>query len=264
MAVHLFKKIKREEVDILPFISDKYLFGYVDNSNNSRMGVFYEMNEENHGRAERLLLGKSDYKITKGDRVFVLTGCKIPLYKIKDHLKKTGAVITGDISDSTVMIGNKRVSQFCIRSQDCLDNYSMLLKLEVNRIPDELNELSNIKIDDVVEQYPELVEKQIRGMNLFYRGKVYGNCLEIKIVFGITPYAANILYSILAKKIVTISDNFFAKSLPGVSVLDRDACDQIHRMLDSGNEENERVACEMLANCDYSDSELYLYKLSRD
>lgn len=269
MAVDLFAAIDRSKVDKLPFLKKMgaYPFGYVNSSDEKRLGIVYEVNAEDALKLQKLLAGKEERTLAKGDRVFVLSGCKVPQFKIKEFLRGIGAVMVNDIEDATVMVGNTRVSQKFDDTYNVgyIDSLSMILETVYTDVDGV--KIDNLMIDGVVANfYPDLDEmgkrarfnKAATGFSANYR--VGGG---IRYMTCIVPYVGRLAYEILSRKIVTISDECLYRQLPGAVVLDNATTKSLISMMNSTDEENQKTAHEVLANCDYKDADLCLYTIAR-
>lgn len=266
MAVDLFQKIDRSKVDKLPFLKEgSFAFGYKDSAGVKRLGIAYEINAENYAKLKKLLKGKEEREIKEKDRVFVLSGCKIPQFKIKEFCRSKGAVFTNDIQNATVFIGNDRFhdeDHAHLRYQN-LNSTSMLIHtsyIEYSKMePDEKYEIEAC----VSDYYPDLDELgSIRVMPSATDSGSYG--AKEGVMRCICPYIAAVTYEILSRKIPTISEDYFLSQIPGVAVLDKELYESLDSMFASTDEQNHETAREILANCDWKSNELYLYLLARD
>jgi len=269
MAVDLFGTIDRSKVDKLPFLKrfGAYPFGYVNQNDEKRLGIVYEVSAEDALKLQKLLAGKEERQIAKGDRVFVLSGCKVPQFKIKEYLRGVGAIMANTIEEATVFVGNSRVSAKFEDSYAIgyLDSLSMIMDTVYTEVTGV--KVGEFKIDEVVKDYyPDMDEmggsarfnKAATGFSATYRSS--GSLRYMKCI---TPYVGRLAYEILSRKIITISDECLFKQLPSAVVLDKATTQSLMSMMDSSDEENQRTAHEILANCDYKDADLYLYTIAR-
>lgn len=269
MAVDLFGHIDRSKVDKLPFLKKMgaYPFGYVDSGMERRLGIVYEVSADDALKLQKLLAGKEERTLVKGDRVFVLSGCKIPQFKIKEFLRTIGAVMVNEIEDANVMVGNSRISQKSDGSYnlDYIDSLSMILDTVYTEVTGV--KLDNLGLDDVVNDfYPDLDE--MGGVARFNKAATgfsanYKSSGSVRYMKCIVPYVGRLAYEILSRKVVTISDECLYKQIPGAVKLDAETTKSLMSMMDSSDEENQRTAHEILANCDWKDADLCLYTIAR-
>ena len=269
MAVEQYASIDRSKVDKLPFIKGTYPLGYVNQKNDTRLGIVYEVNAASAEKIEKLLSGKdSTRKLVKGDRVFVLSGCKIPQFKIKEYLRGIGAIMVNNIEEATVFVGNERASKDCSTyNYEQLDSLSMIVNSPI--INANLNKTLPEKmiVDEVVYQYYPDIE-DLENVKFTKTCGTDNNCSSytegsVRYMQFITPYVARLLHAILSKKMVTITEECLFNQLPVVAKLDKDLYTQLTMMMDSNDEENQKTAHEILANSDWKDADLYLYLLAR-
>jgi hypothetical protein len=267
MAVDLFASINRSKVDKLPFLKKgAYPFGYVDHRSIKRLGIIYEVSAEDALKLQKLLAGKEEKKLTKGDRVFVLSGCKVPQFKIKEYLRTIGAIMVNDIEDATVFVGNTRVTQ------KFEDNYNVGYIDSLSMILDTVyTDVEGVKIDQflldgvVADYYPDITEMGNSRFNKAATGysASYRTSSSIRYMKCVVPYVGRLAYEILSKKMVTINEECLLKQLPTAVKLDKETTQSLMSMMDSSDEENQRTAHEVLANCDWKYSDLCLYTIAR-
>lgn len=262
MAVDLFAKIDRSKVESLPFLKGNFPFGYVDTAYINRLGIAYEIGADDFRKMQSLFNGKQEKTIVKGDRVFVLSGCKIPQFKIKEFCRGIGAIMVNDIEDATIFVGNNRVHQ-SHQTYEAEPLNSLAMILDCSYL--ESDGPGNLLLDEVTKDYyPDPTQiKYGRFTKLSSSRAQDCHTSSVRHMYCITPYTGRVVHAILSKGIVTINEDCLLKQLPAPVVLDKHLCDQVMRMMASTDEENHKVAHEILANCDYSNSELYLYKLAK-
>lgn len=263
MSVDTFLSVERSKIDKLPFLKGTYPLGYLNHKDQLKLGVIYKVDFEDYEKIERLLNGKTEKIIGKKDRVFVLTGCKVPAFKIKDYCKKVGAIVTNDIESATVMVGNGNITyNFDSYAYEVLNPSNLIFNSETY-LTDELED-EKVDFDSVLKDYYPHYDK----INHFLLTKSAASRVGLgerrERGYFITPYAAKIVHAVLSKKIVTITDDHLMKQLPPAIKLDKAVCQQLITMMDSSDEENHKTAHEILANCDYSDADLYLYTIARN
>lgn len=264
MAVDLQASIDRTKIDSLPFLGGVYPFGYVNSKYENRLGVVYEIGVDDCRKITSLFKGKQEKILAKGDKVFVLSGCKIPQFKIKDYLRGIGATMVSDIEDATVFVGNSRVFQIHgTYDANPLDSLSMIMEIAYcNATRIEEDSSSTITADPVIKDYADGVNNARFTRLLASRNTNYETG-GIRIMHCITPYTARVCYEILSRGVVTINEECLFKQLPTAAVLDKQLFTQVCSMLASPDLANHKLAHEVLANCDYSDSDFFLYQLAK-
>lgn len=270
MAVYLYDKVDVEAIKKLPFIMGSFGFAYTDSeAGKTRLGVIHEVDSVNFEKLKNLIAGKEERKIGAKDRVFVLTGCKVPLFKIKEYVRQQKAVMTDDIADATIFVGNSRGTiELTDYTNINLNSLSMFIETpyvtnESSAYPERSDK---IEIDPVYEQFFPKERNEVRFIKSA-SNKMSEYCDFKRVgwrrMCAVTPYVMHLTYHILSKKIPTISDTCLQNQLPAAAVLDAELCERLMAMYASTDEDNHKLANEVLANCDYSNAELYLYKISR-
>ena len=261
MSVDLFPNVNRSKVEKLPFLKGTFPFVYNNHKGKTKLGIVYEVDNANYNKITDLLYGKITKTIGTKDRVFVLSGCKVPQFKIKDYCKKVGAIMTGDVTDATIVVGNNGVSQEMQKyNYDLFGSKTMVF--EMDGYTTHSVESEKVEFDLILGDYfPDF--DQIKQFLMTKAAAAFVNGTSVRTGCYITPYAATVLYEILSRKLPTISDDCLMEQLPTAIKLDREVCEQLTAMMASKDEENHKTAHEILANCDYSDSEFYLYTIAR-
>lgn len=270
MAVELFDSINRSKVDKLPFLKTSsgggaYPFGYKDIHNKGRLGIVYEVTAENKEKIKKLLSGKEDRQIQAKDRVFVLSGCKIPQFKIKEYLRGIGAVMVNEIEEATVFVGNNVISQNYGSSHYAYLNSTSMI-IGTNYFTADTLDHTDYELDPVLnDYYPDLEELGSVRLNKAAASAHKGQIGRERFMDCITPYVARVVYEILSRKIITINEDCLFKQLPGVVSLDKELTQSLMSMMESDDEETQKTAHEILANCDWKgkEAELYLYTIAR-
>ena len=264
MAVDLFQDVDRSKVDRLPFIKGTYPFGYITSNYIERLGIIYEVEEADARKLSKVLKGKDDKIIGKKDRVYVLPGCKVPQFKIKDFCKGIGAVFTGKVEDATVVVGNPKMEgeDWSHNSAYYTNSTSLLfytLYSRTNGWDDDL------EVDDVVKNYypdSDKIEECRYNMACSYSNNENIRGGVPRLMYAVTPYAMKVIYEILSRKVPIITEDQLLEQMPTVTKLDKVMCEELLTMLNAG-ESDQKTAHEILANCDHKDSKFYLYRIAR-
>lgn len=266
MAYNVFIKVDQIKINKLPFIMNNYQYYYKDGNDAVNLGILYEVDKDSYVKIEERLKGLSSNSISPGDKVFVMSGCKIPLFKIKDHCKKIGAGLTSDINQATFFIGNCNTSDqvtyggrqanptAIIFHQNNIQHTASIRRAE--------EEYDSANISDTftsidANNYPEIM---ISGF-LTYESKWMTQ--EGRKWF-ITPLAAMILYNSLAKSLPIVNEDTIYAQICPVCALDAESYETINNMLGSSDQQNVNIGCELLANCDIDPSIMFIYKLSQE
>jgi len=259
----LFPKVEVEKMGKLPFVKSTHTLYFMTTTNVAKCGTIYKLKEGSLDKAQALVTGKSKHIFTKGDKVYTLPGCKVPGFKVKEFLRTLEATITGDISKATVVIGNKNLMQRNYGGEALLlGNKSLIFKTTVQITP-----ISEHVIGEDTESMQSYDRDRTVMMTMPYARQLtyeHRNDKMSEIAEFMTPYAANVIYYILSKKLEVVNEEDLLLQLPTTTKLDREMYDRLVVMFSSTDEEDRKIAAELLANSDFSEGELYVYLLSKD
>ena len=69
-----------------------------------QFGELFSINDEIFKKIQKLFEGDSTNTISKKDKVYICPGCKLPQFRIKEHLKTIKASMTRDIEKATIIV----------------------------------------------------------------------------------------------------------------------------------------------------------------
>ena len=109
MSYNPFIKLEQSKVDRIPWITGSYRYYFPGTSKKEiRIGNVYSVTLDTAVKLLEKLEGADTTAIKAKDKVFLMPGSKIPLFKLKDHLKKVGASHVSDIDKATFFIGTSK------------------------------------------------------------------------------------------------------------------------------------------------------------
>jgi len=261
------------QVSRLPFIKGKVACLYEEGKTLYK-GITFKTTKEDYDKASEKLLGKDTYQIKTGDKVFVMPGCNIPAFKLKDYIKSLGARIVGEIEDATVFIGcNNAIYSysnynyekkpyhlmFLLSDGHCtkLDLIGSVINFEAYEEDDSFNQYKSENIIDNSGLYNFGITERSESNILVSTGKY--NESE----YFITPAAAKILYNCLLKKLPIINEKTLTEKCNTSIIITDEIYDSVVSMLESGMEDNISTAREIIANCDIKNSTYNIWRLSK-
>lgn len=269
MNLNVFTPINMDNIARMSFIEKTVPFVIKENQGPFYLGAAHLLSKDSIEKLSVHMAGK-EYDIKPGDKVYVFPKCKIPKFKIKEHLKTLGATMTGEYDNATVYLGTKSACEaYSVGSEETfnllvadpkddlykmvphLDNINFMEEMEVKPEP-IYPELYNDpeRIGFLVSALVDLTDAGVATQAPFKRGILY-------------PLGASILFNILSKKIPVVSEDYLNKSIKPTFVIDEEMFNSLHDMLSSHDIENRSVAVQTAANCDIEASKLYLYLLAR-
>ena len=206
----------------------------------------------------------------KGDKMYFLNGVTIPRFKIKKFHVDKGTKCVKYIESSNFIIFSKTTipEHFDTSHLYTYASYEIITYLNMwimNNVNKENNEKWAI---DFIE------EIKANDNNILVRYNYYGSSYlrnkhgiktnDSTTVNTISKDNYNKIQKILNMKCEFIDESVILNELNTSLVMDSDIYINIQRLLDSSDVENVKLAMEMMANCDYKSSALYLLLLLKD
>lgn len=237
----------------LPWIKQTYQY-FFDKEDLKYRGIVYNISEEDYNKVKDRFCGQSTNIISKGDKVYIMPGSRIPSFKIKDHLNKIGATRTGDIHKATCFIGNNKVSNSLLYHNPfpIVSNGEIAVSVFWGRLDTD----SSSGLDEsIINKYPAIFVNR--------HSPDYDWMTEEELeMFFITPAGVNIVYNSILKNLPIIGEDTFMDQIEPMIVIDKDVYDTLNTMLSSSDNTNYDVARELIANCDIKKSIFYLRQLA--
>ncbi len=275
-----YQNLSEEVKKKLTWLGECYSYLHKDSSGNTLRGVLYEVSQESYERACKRLTGEMTGEIITGDKVYVLPNCRIPKFKIEDYVKETGAVLTGDITECTKIIGHDKVWEQAqyqaggsvllieMRSGALQSKFYSMDPSWIAYIKEEEKEKVTQDFNTMVNSAEDLVEGVItndtilspKTWNINWRHGFDGGITQ---KFLITPTGALILYNHILRKIPILNEDLIFERIGKPIALDAESYESIRQMLASEDEDNHKVGAELLSNCDIENSLFWIWKLAR-
>lgn len=214
-----------------------------------------------------------------GDKMYFLNGVIVPRFKLKEFHKNKGTTLVKYVeSANIVVIGKNTIDNFF--------NSSSTYTINIRKIEKYLSTwlLNNHKYNHLDDKWALKLLDEIKIIDedlllaYHYRYKTYleENKIELEeedwnnIILSQEQYIA--LEKIMNLKCDIIKEEIILKELNSTLTMDKTMYESIKNLMDSKDNDNLKLAMEMMANCDYDTSSLYLllllkeydYKISRN
>ena len=201
--------------------------------------------------------------LVKGDKVFIMPGVTIPRYKLREKGKADGFDIVRNISKATKIVYSKQ--QFiteCIHKKHFntvkIDDLIEIFNAYNINVP--AFSLAGIETDVII---PYDVFSTMRDIYLTVASNTtiesftgnYTYVYDIK-----DPIYLNTLNDLITTNIIIVDEKDVLKQCNGSKPLDEDAYNRLVSMFKTS--QNQEIALELLCNCDYDQSMLYILKLT--
>lgn len=208
-------------------------------------------------------LVKIPYTPSKGDKIYFLPGVNIPRVKFKNVCVEHGIKTIRDIEQATVIFGSKKSlcdittshwSYKCMTS-----NFKAFIKLYEADIDDYNLE----KIENALEYY----DQEFIAIDYNLKEWIFNKCPDSEN----NPYSerlsmikdeyVNLFNSLLDKEILDESCVMNVLNGEDATEIDKEMFEHLSEMFESSDNDNHVLAMEIMANCKYVESLIYLEML---
>lgn len=200
------------------------------------------------------IIPATEYIPSKGDKIYFYPDCNIPRFKIKQFCEKYGASVVKFPDKATVKIAGENTIKSFIEPK-------AVKEISMSDFTAYMHKYTNIDITDIIKD----VDSQHVYMYYSVDGKFESACgAKLKTVYTSRTF---IKEDCEEKFMALLSDtNLFdekeiLKRLNTGAVMDNEQYVSIQRLFDSKDVENHKLAIEMMANCDFEKSSVYLLLL---
>ena len=220
-------------------------------------------------RESFLPVNDKDYTPTKGDKLYFLPGVNIPRVKLKDLTLQHGIKTVRDINEATHVFCGKN-------TKDKLVNNHWYYYLDTPVLRDIVDNSEGIMDDHYRENFREALEfytepiviveyssaSTLRNSTLDILDKITGNILRSSNVYYTVDEEHKDLFPGLMS-LDLFNESKLLKHINGddAATIDNTMFLQISDMFNSSDQDNHILAMEIMANCNYIDSLLYIEML---
>ena len=205
-----------------------------------------------------------DRQPTSGDKLYLISGCNIPRFKMKDYCNNKGAKVVKFIESSNLVVYN----QECIKDLYDNSNYRVMSK-------DTISKYVNLRLieDPRSEYFKELyalideIDEDVYVASHYYLSihfKENGFSLDQysqECFWDLNEAGHTQIQKIVNSKAEFVLENVILKEINGSMVMDEEVYEQLKSLIESKDTENIKIAMELMSNCDYNKSSLYLLLL---
>lgn len=199
-----------------------------------------------------------------GDKLYILSGCNIPRFKMKDYCANTGSRVVKFIESSNLVVYSPEAisklyefETYYIMPQAYFSKYVNLRLIEDPRSEYFKNLYALIQ---------ELGEDVYIENNYYLKDHLAEHGFEIdknnrNSCWCLDEYAYIQIQKIVNSKFEFVLETVILKEINGSMIMDNDVFEQIKSLIVSKDTENIKLAMELMSNCDYNKSSLYLLLL---
>ena len=195
--------------------------------------------------------------VTK-DKVFIMPGVTIPRYKIRETGKEIGFDIVRSLSKATkVIYCHKQVTDEMIKKQSCIGIEIKHVKLLFDQYNMDTTELENSTNENIIVDYEIYYALKNLYTNIFASDDIDSSHFYTYL-YTDSVYET-LINELLSGTKVVISDKDVMKQCNGSKPLDAESYKRLVSMFKTN--QNQEIAMELLCNCDYDQSMVYILKL---
>jgi len=216
-----------------------------------------------------LPVNDKDYTPTKGDKLYFLPGVNIPRVKLKDLSLQHGIKTVRDIDQATHVFCGKNTRDKLVNSHWYYDLDTQLLRDIVEKSEGLMDDYYRENLMQALEFYTEPIvvvdysaASTLRNSGLQVLDKIDGSVLRSSTVYYTVDEDNKDLFpGILSLDLY--SESKLLKHINGddAATIDDTMFLQISDMFKSSDQDNHIIAMEIMANCNYIDSLLYIEML---
>jgi len=216
-----------------------------------------------------LPVNDKDYIPTKGDKLYFLPGVNIPRVKLKDLSLEFGIKSIRDIDQATHVFCGKNTKDKLVTSHWYYELDTQLLRDIVDNADEAMDDFYTENLRQALEFYTEPIvivdyssASNLRNSNLGVLRNITGPILRNSTVY----YTVEETYKDLFPGIMSLdlyNESKLLKHINGAdaATIDETMFQQISDMFNSSDSDNHILAMEIMANCNYMDSLIYIEML---
>lgn len=212
----------------------------------------------------------SKYIPTKGDKLWFYPGCDVPRFKVKQFCQAHNVAVVKYSDKATVrFIGPNSLKEMISNSHTYYMKKDKFIKWldSVMR-----NSYEDLKKDILASQNDRVYFYNSTPLRQFCNKELFANKILLKEYYNCEGSWSNYLndektyqqvINLLTDSSLRHQDDILSLLNTG-TVLDQDMYDQIHKLFESEDKENTKLAMEAMANCDFQQSAVYLLLLLKE
>lgn len=219
--------------------------------------------------ADIVTVNSKDYTPTKGDKLYFLPGVNIPRVKLKDLSLQHGIKTVRDIDQATHVFAGKSTKDKMVNSHWYYTMQTANLRALIADPEAKMDDYYRENLEQALEFYTEDVviiqyhsASELRNSELAFVLRQVGGLSRSSTTF----YTVDEDYKDLFPGIMSLDIYHESKLLKHINgddaaTIDETMFNQISDMFKSSDQDNHILAMEIMANCNYIDSLLYIEML---
>ena len=104
MAFNPFIELDDNEISNLAFEYTRHPYIYYSDTYGKQLEEVFSIEKKTFRQIQKLFGGDALIRVKAKDKVYICPGCKLPQFRIKEHLKTIKASMTRDIEKATIIV----------------------------------------------------------------------------------------------------------------------------------------------------------------
>jgi hypothetical protein len=228
----------------------------------TRLAIDYK--DLNEDAIDDLLSPQDSYDFKEKEKVFFLPGCTIARFKTNNYFKSIGVSLTKNSKSADVVIVGEETGKSILKKD--VDHYSCSLEYLEEYIEKKysIGDPESLEIKNILESddcYPYFIFKDY---NVYREWNNYKTVATLVVKSWITEEKRlrDIEDAILEGKII-VKESFLMDKC-NQTVMTEEMYEETRKIFESADKNNHVLALELMANCNYQKSAMYLLMLFKE
>lgn len=206
-----------------------------------------------HDKLWNNIIPKNEYTPAKDDKIYFYPDCNVPRFKVKQFCEKYGASIVKYSDKASVKIAGENTLKSFIENKT-------LKEISKEDFVKYLQKFTTADVTEIIEKVDS------ENIYMFYTDTKYENTYgaKLKTHYSSKPFVKQDCeekFMSLLNDTNSYDEKEILKRLNTGAVMDEEQYVSIQRLFESKDVENHKLAIEMMANCDFEKSSVYLLLL---
>jgi len=238
-------------------------------TNNIITGISYEIIMCFISDKTNIFYNSNDYKPMLGDNLYFSKDCSVPRFKLKSFCEKHQVKITTNNDKANIVfISEKFIDEYTDSDWGSTTDYTDFITFANLVFPKNkailtfINQTSNLNLDNVSSSVTTKIK-----FNSYRIKNSFANTKNINLKASINhhdKYCSIDNYDTVNKMLngkKVYNQNNILRLINDSVILNKDSYDELNKILDSNDDHNIKLAMELIANCDYEKSAVYILLL---
>lgn len=208
---------------------------------------------------DELFSTAGEFQIKKDQKIYFFTGCTAPRFKVRQLCQKENMAIVRTSEKADVAIVGDQTSSELIKELWC--SYVFGRDEIVNYLSDKQMNTSYLGLLSHINNNPEITEIMTHDYSAYSILRDETSTYYSEKFWTANENDLNNFDMVMDKGVQFVSQTSLLKHLSSGTVMTKDMYGELDNMFASSDTNNHTLAMEVMANCDYEKSALYLLQL---